>query len=73
MGRSVKEDLRLAAMDFEAEMRPGERLEVGPGFVNGGPLTAEFFPAITGRGDVLDGLVTAGVLRGGDGRDEKQG
>src|ERR1700683_2548333 len=64
MRRSVEEELRLAAMDFEADVSPGEGLDVGPGFVDEGPLAAEFFPAIAGRGDVLDGMIAAGLIVG---------
>ena len=54
------------AVDFDAEVGPGEGGKFAPRFIDGGPDTAEFFPAIVRRGDVLDGVIAAGLI-GGDG------
>jgi hypothetical protein len=50
LGGFVEEDFGFAAMDFYAEVGPCLGSEVGPGFVDKGPVAAEVFPAKAGLG-----------------------
>ena len=64
VGRVVDVKACLSTVYVDLDVRPLLGLELGPGFVDRGPLTAKLFPGKTWDGDVLHGVIAHGLIFG---------
>src|SRR5262249_8722943 len=62
--RTIEKKARRTTMEFDLDVGPGFWFEVGPRFVDRRPLPAQRVPVVAWLGDILDRVITHGLIVG---------